>query len=824
VAVMSVSTTFGRFVVEQRVGAGGMGVVYRAHERNSGTPVAVKLLLHADAHANAHAASRFEREAGVLAELQHPAIVAYVAHGVSAEGQPFLAMEWLEGIDLRARLALGVLDLSEALMLGARMAGALAFAHARGILHRDFKPSNVFLPGGRIADAKLIDFGVARILGDDVRLTGYGTPIGIPAYMAPEQVRGDRHVDARADLFALGAVLFECLAGRPPHQGASSMAIMTKRLLEEAPRLASLRPDVPSALNDLIAQLLALDAAHRPAETPYVAEALAALASGQEPPGAPVRAAAHAAALGAEEGTLVCVVLSVAEAASFSSLSLMGGDQTETVESQQPLSGRTSLPGPVAALAERHGARIEPLRDGSFAAVLSASAGAAATDLGLRGARLALGLRELGERSHLAMAVGTAVLSRPLALDAIIETVAQLAAKPPRPGSSAGVRIDATSAGLLIGRFQLLRDGHDVVLVGECARPDDDDARRLLGTRTRFVGRARELRALRSGVEAALAGRGPRALVVAGAAGIGKSRLVAELLRTLAGQAVTIWSGGGDPVRQATPFGLLASMVRSAAEIEEGVPAELARARLGHLADGLRAHARARVIEFLAELCGMPGPEEPGEQLRAARESPLLLADQLQRAWEDLVLEVTRTRPLLLVLEDLHWADAASLKLAEAALRVGRSQRLAILATTRAEGARVAFAGHEVSRIPLGEMTPRASARLVASLLGDRVDRVDPTLAQRLAKRGAGNALYLEELVRAVAAGDEAASRLPGTVKAMVMARLAALDAGPRRVLRAGSVFGECFSSRGVAALLGDPTDGLETRLVRVLERLRERE
>jgi tetratricopeptide (TPR) repeat protein len=443
------------------------------------------------------------------------------------------------------------------------------------------------------------------------------------------------------------------------------------------------------------------------------------------------------------------------------------------------------------------------------------SAGAAATDLGVRGARFALGLRELVESSRLAMTIGPAVLSRPLALDAIIESVAQLAAEPAPPGAGAGVRIDGTAAGLVGDRYELLRDAHGLVLAGERSRPDDG-ARLLLGKRTPFVGRTRELRQLRAAVAQGLAGEGAQAVVVSGAAGIGKSRLCNELVRALEPDSASIWPGRADPLRQATPFGLLAPTLRAAAGIEEGAAPEPARQRLAELARDVEAAERPRVVEFLGELCGLPPPADASEQLRAARGSPLLLADQLQRAWEDLVLAVTRRRPLLVVLEDLHWADAPSLKLADAALRVARDRALVLLATTRPDGAgRDAFAERAATRIRLGELPRRASVRLVAAVLGERVDR---SQVDRLAARGAGNALYLEELIRAAADGGRG-SELPGSVKAMAMARLEALDAGARRVLRAGSIFGESFWPAGVAALLGDAADGLDEQLLRLRER-----
>jgi serine/threonine protein kinase len=192
-----------RFRLEARDAVGGMGAVYRATDEHTGETVAVKLMHPGDDGR----VERFAREAVALATLRHPAIVRYVAHGVSADGQHYLAMEWLEGEDLHARLEReGRLGVSESLALVGRIAGAVGAAHARGMVHRDLKPGNIFLVGGQIGRAKLLDFGIAR-LGLAAPVTRAGQWVGTPGYMAPEQVREGATVDARADVFALGCVL-----------------------------------------------------------------------------------------------------------------------------------------------------------------------------------------------------------------------------------------------------------------------------------------------------------------------------------------------------------------------------------------------------------------------------------------------------------------------------------------------------------------------------------------------------------------------------------------------------------------------------------------
>jgi serine/threonine protein kinase len=167
--------------------------------------------------------------------------------------------------------------LAESLALVAALAEALAEAHARGVVHRDLKPSNVFLPGGDPRAAKLLDFGIAHLARGTRAPTRTGMMLGTPGYMAPEQARGDRGVDARADVFALGTILFECVAGRPAFLGEHPMALLAKILIEEPPRLRAVRPDAPRAVEALVARMLAKDPAGRPADATAVLAELAAL-------------------------------------------------------------------------------------------------------------------------------------------------------------------------------------------------------------------------------------------------------------------------------------------------------------------------------------------------------------------------------------------------------------------------------------------------------------------------------------------------------------------------------------------------------------------
>jgi hypothetical protein len=256
-----------RFHVERFAGAGAMGLVYRAHDVETGEWVALKVLAHGSAE-------RFLREARALSEVSHAHIVRYVDHGHTEAGEPYLAMEWLDGTDLAEKLLAGPLPIAQAVRLARAIAGALSVAHGRGVVHRDVKPSNLFLVGGDPARVKVLDFGAARFVRTTSAPTASGIVLGTPGYLAPEQVNDEHAIDGRADVFALGCVLFECLAGRPAFVAQHVLALLGKILREDPPPLRELVPHAPKDLEDLLIAMLAKDPAARPADMAALADTL----------------------------------------------------------------------------------------------------------------------------------------------------------------------------------------------------------------------------------------------------------------------------------------------------------------------------------------------------------------------------------------------------------------------------------------------------------------------------------------------------------------------------------------------------------------------
>jgi serine/threonine protein kinase len=275
-----------RFVLEKVAERGGMAVVWRARDRRSGALTAVKFLRDRMGDSEL---DRLAREAQVLAGIDHPGVVRYVAHGATPAGTAFLAMEWLEGETLARRLARGPIGVGETLRVLRAAGDALASVHRRGIVHRDLAPQNLLAVGGDLARLKLIDFGIARWDEKLYAVTRKGIVVGTMGYMAPEQALGERDLDARVDVFALGCVAYECIVGRPPFAAASSDSMPGCLAVETAPRVSEASPDVPGELDDLIAAMLARDPRRRVADGGALSSRLASLdaASPRAPLAAP---------------------------------------------------------------------------------------------------------------------------------------------------------------------------------------------------------------------------------------------------------------------------------------------------------------------------------------------------------------------------------------------------------------------------------------------------------------------------------------------------------------------------------------------------------
>ena len=757
-----------RFALERRAGAGGMGVVFQARDLQRESAVAVKCVV-----GSPQELERFAREVAILAQVDHPRVVRYVDHGEAGEAR-FLAMEWLDGEDLAQRLVRGPLGHGDAVAVARGVTEALAVLHGHGVVHRDIKPSNVFLVGGACEAVKLLDLGVARKHAPSWSLTGTGVTIGTPAYMAPEQARGEA-VDARSDLFSLGCLLFECLAGRSPFFAEHPIAALAKMLLEEAPRLADVGVAAPPALEAVLAALLAKDPADRP---PSAAALLAALDawSGRVPVAVPL----PRTALTSAEQRIASVVLT--RPATDSNATLLPQESGE-------------LERRVRALAVARGARVESLPNGSFLA-LFAGAGAP-SDHAARAAALALALATVLGADTIALATGRGQISGRFPIGDVIDRAVALLA-----GGGAGIQLDAATASLLEGRFEVVDEHGRRTLLAE--HDAHEPRRTLLGRVTACVGRGRELAALAAALSSCVEDSVAAVLLITASAGAGKSRLTSEFVRSVRARQDLgcVVVGGCDVMSAGSTFGVVGRALRGLVRGEGGAPAPR-EALLARLRLRLPAAGAAWTGELLGELAGVWRDDEGSATLRQLRGDPVLLGDAMAQAWRAWLAAECDAGAVVLVLEDLHWGDLPSVRLIDSTLRVLADRPIFVLATGRPEVHTLfpqLWSQRGVHELRLGPLSARTAEQLARQVLGPAAA---PALVARVVERAGGHPFLLEELIRAAAAGSSLVGEVPDTVLAILQSRFDALGEQARAALRAASVFGSSFWLAGVEALLG---------------------
>jgi hypothetical protein len=448
--------------------------------------------------------------------------------------------------------------------------------------------------------------------------------------------------------------------------------------------------------------------------------------------------------------------------------------------------------------------RLEELGDGSTIVVLEADRHAA-TDHAARAARCALALRAVATGRCMAIAMGHVESIHGLTGGDVLDRARRLLSRVAgAPGAPMPIALDELSAGLLDARFEVIERDAGPVLCGE--RALIQGARTLLGRPTPCVGRDRELDTLMAILEG-IDDAGAQAVLLIGAAGIGKSRIGAEFVSRVQQRhgGIAIWSGRGGSLRAGSTLDLLAQALRGAVGIRGSEPLAERRDRIEiRVAERVPAAERERVIRFLGELVGAPFPDdgEGGAALRATRQDARLMSEQMYMAWLDFLRAETSAHPVLVVLEDLHWSDFGTVRFIDAALRDLCDQPWLVLAMARPELSQVfprLWADRQVLEIRLKGLGRKAGERLVRQVLGTEVS---PTTIEGLVQQADGNALYLEELIRAEAERKDGDAPLPGTVLAMVETRLARLPRPARRVLRVASVFGEVCWDGGVIALL----------------------
>jgi serine/threonine protein kinase len=801
----------GRFRVDREVGRGGVGIVYHAWDVATDRAVALKIIAGTGADSAEHA--RFTREGQLLAELDHPGIVRVIAFGTLEAGSlgpsgrrlddnaPYVAMEWLEGEDAAARQQHAPLSLRQALSVGAQIARALAAAHVAGVVHRDIKPSNVFLLGGsrardsippasgvatqtagrtsrssdpvgvarfragplpraeRVAPeatpqeraerltAKLVDFGVAS--ADDVRLTRTGAVVGTPAYMAPEQARGDSTADARSDIYSLGATLFELIAGRPPHVGPTSIATLARLVTTPAPRLSELLVGVPEVLDELVDNMLSHDRDRRPSSALEVALALEAV---EEDPALP---------------DLARMMADEAE-----SKGVLGTRLVTTLVALHVASGAAR----VAELARLTDLGADPLPLGPDSIIAHFGARRAHGEEAPRA--LEIGREMCSKGARVGVATGRTRVDLTRSSGDVVDRASALA----RDAGVGRLVADAITIELARGRFELEPRVDGSAVVGAPLR-----TRRDAGSLTPFVGREAELAASLGAYERCVEDHTPIVVSVSGPPGIGKSRLAREFAARVGvrDDRVRMLQVRSDAYGRVQALGVASDALRALLGLPKGASLEQAREavearRLTHDDGGLLAHL----------LANQPFPH--GVDLRGAR-------DALYLSMTELVLGAASTAPCAILLEDAQWSDAESIAWIDHLLGRATGRPLFAMLMLRPAFWRdqpQRFAGRDHVRVELRPMARRATREIARAVIGATAE---DAMLDRVAQQAAGSPLFAEELARVVAAGRDAGSA--ATIEAAIQVSLDALDDLTREAVVRMSIFGLSAWDDGMAAV-----------------------
>ena len=799
-------TEFAGYRIEAVLGRGGMSVVYLAEHLRLGRKVALKLLAPQLA-GDERFRERFVRESRIAAGMEHANIVPIYEAG-EAGGVLFIAMRYVPGSDLGELIGReGALEPERTIQILREVANALDAAHNRGLVHRDVKPGNVLVVQGGGSDGHdlvfLSDFGLTkRLEGSAGHLTQTGQFLGTIDYVAPEQIEG-RSVDARADVYSLACLLFECLTGSVPFGGDTEVARMYAHLQATPPSATALRAELPLAIDTVLARGLAKDRTDRFASCSELIQA-AAVALAAEP-----REIFHTAADRSTRRTVTVLFADVTES-------------TELGEHLDPERVRAMMSGFLDAVRDvvgRHEGTIERVIGSEVFAVFGIPV--AHEDDPLRAVRAGYevhaAMRALDERS--------AQEHGPVRLRVGIETGEVLASgvgsrMPSVTGDAvtlaSGLQKAAGPEETLIGpaTFNLVRDAvvaEDRPPIRPKGSPEPiephlvrlvraDTLGRARHVDTPMVDREREQRLLREVFERTLADRACQLFTILGAPGGGKSRLVEEFIQWT-GDRATLLRGRCPSYGEGVALRPVAEMLEQAAQVQpEETPASVRRA----ITDLFEGDGRAAlIVERAMRAIGISeGPAVPEETLWAIRRLLELLADR---------------RPLVAVIDDVQSAKPTLLELIDHIADWSRSAPIMLVCLARPElfELRPTWGGgkYNATAIHLEPLDDLDTDRLIRNIVG--TDNLPKAVRAIIVDAAEGNPLFAEEIVSMlidegalveeedgwVAVADLSDLLLPPTIAGILEARLDRLSVLERSLLERAALVGKEFQVAAVAAL-----------------------
>jgi tetratricopeptide (TPR) repeat protein/class 3 adenylate cyclase len=820
--------TIGSYRLDSLLGSGGMGEVYLARDLKLDRPVALKFLSH---HLDDRDRLRFSEEARAASSLNHPHIVVVHDTGEST-GRPYIVTEFVEGETLRERINRGPLPAAEAVQIALQIGGALAAAHARGIVHRDIKPDNVMLrPDGYV---KVLDFGLAkRVAGDGVH-AGDGTlrtdpalVIGTPYYMSPEQARG-RRVDAGTDVWSLGVVLYEMASGSRPFDGPSAADVLAGILGTDPPPLDDVMLQPVPALAGIVEKALRKDRAERYAdggemlgELRRLSSQLTNVARVDDTAAMPDDATPLDAA--GERRRVTVLVMQISNYAALVERlapadldALVRRIRAAAVDTMRRHGGvvNQSIGEEIVALVGIPVAHEDDdLRAVRAAAELNARVREIAASLGPSGASV-----RLQSGVHSGSVVAQRLREGPRRF-AITGPPVQIAARLAAAADAEGILVSADCQRVIAPfvrtepRAPIVVQTDAAAMTTHCVLGESGLENRLdaapLGGLTPYSGRAQELGMLREQIALARRGEG-RVVFVVGEAGSGKSRILHELRSELAHSEVRILHGRCRAFSGATPYSPFVEALYVALGVRD---ADGTTATAAQLVERIRAiePSLEPFIPLYLHLLPVESAEFPlpqhlrGEHFQAA----------MLEALAAFFTSFTQPAPALVFLEDWHWADDAARQALTRVAELAAAYPLGIVVTTRPEPATLAALPSQAIRLDLGPLDLAASIAIIGATLA--IDGVAGAFARVLHERTGGNPFFLEEMCQALREsglipppggqvpldGAVDALQLPDTVQAVIRSRLDRLPAEAREVLRVAAVIGREFSRRILNEAMG---------------------
>jgi len=859
----------GTYEVLEEIGKGGMATVYRARQASVDRDVAIKVIRRAIA-GDPEAVQRFQREARLIARLEHPHILPiYDFDG--AHDPPYLVMRYLESGTLEEVMEQGLLPLDEVAYLLRQVCSALDYGHRQGIVHRDIKPSNIMID--QQGNAFVTDFGIARIAAEagGRQITATGAIIGTPDYMSPEQAQGRDDIDARADIYALGAMLYHMLTGDVPFQADTPMNVLMKHIHDPVLPLRDRNPAVPPAAEAVVLKAMAKDREQRYATAVDLGQALGDALGASSGDPARLREAASTSIIRRSGGQRATTGRSTTPSEQNRQVTALYANAAEYAALVDQVAGSEAARRAMAAWREAvdgvitsFQGRILTASENDFLALWGAEA--AREDDAERAVRAGLAIQST-LRSLGAAFLGGEDEALPVSIG--VHSGVALLTPSDRPGSisasgstiSLANRVMQNAAGLVLvthDTYRHVRGVFDVApdlpvrirgraspvqtyrILAAKPRAFRVNTRGVEGVETRMVGREAELKHLQNAFLDAFEDGEAHVVTISGEAGVGKSRLLYEFAEwsELRPERYFVFRGRATPESRHLPFALLRDIFAWRFAIQDDDPPQRV---IDKLEQGIaELSGDVATAHLLGSLCGYDLSASP--HVRPLLSKPEHIGRQAKNAVLQLFLGLARKENVSLQLEDVHHADDASLDLLNDLFLADAHLKLLAVCVARPTlfDRRPDWGRGQAThtRIDLRPLDKRESRSLVQEIL-KKVDEVPRSVRDLLVERAEGNPYYLEELVKmliddhvVVRESDErwrveearlGALEVPPTLYGLLEARLDTLLAPEKLTLQRAAVFGRVFYDRVLEAM--DAVDEVHVAdLPGVLQALAKRE